>query len=924
MSDKIVGNYWYKFDFHTHTPASTDYRESIEPTPEDWLKSLMEKKIDCVAITDHNTGEWVDKVVRAYTNLDKSLSWFRTLHIFPGVEITLVNGANRIHMLAIFDPKTTSATITSALGGCEIFDGFGDPELTSTEKSFSDVVNIINKIGGIAIPAHVDGPKGLLENVTTSTPDILKTLSNIQTIQCINKDFPTSETLALNFQKELAKLAVVRGSDAHRLNELGQAYTWIKLSSLNIDSLRFSLQDFEFSVLNQTEDPNKKPFSYISSVRIKDMAHCGARGEPLKISLHPQFNSIIGGRGSGKSTVIESIRLSMARVDEVKKAKLSSIANEINSFQESVVKPTTSIEVHFTRNNTQYATKWLGDGSSTIEKMLSDGTWINDGSNIKDRFPINIYSQKQIYAFAANTEGLLGVIDRSDLVDIGTWKQQYSSIVNNYKQASLSIQLNKESIDKENNLNSNLADLNTDIATFEEGGHASIFENYQKAAPIKRQIEQCANSETLEELLKQISELTPEKLNLAEDCTPFTSEHIDEVKQAHNCYLQEVTAIITEANVLETRLTSAKLLFKQSIDSSDWNNTASQFTNEHESVLATYGDLDTGEDNAFTPETYKEWLTQRDKIIQELTEISDLKVTQGTLKQQRETFLTEIFQAREDLQQRRQRFIDHTLSENPYVKMTVKPYVNKQTLEESFRKLLDTDKFSTAILDLESNQGLLYKMMQIDLSKDTTDIQVLAKQELDAIKQEISNLASGVDPSVDGVNGRFKTFIASKVESTPSFLDDLQLWAPEDFLDVRYARNMGQSSNPRFESISKGSAGQKSAAILAFLLSHGDDPIIVDQPEDDLDNSLIYNLIVNQIHRNRVQRQIIMVTHNPNIVVNGDADMVNVLEFRGGQVNVKVDGGLTVPEVKAEVCEIMEGGQEAFAKRFKRISTFKE
>ena len=56
----ILGSQWYKFDFHTHTPASLDYREPSDISPQDWLKALMEKEIDCVAITDHNSGEYVD------------------------------------------------------------------------------------------------------------------------------------------------------------------------------------------------------------------------------------------------------------------------------------------------------------------------------------------------------------------------------------------------------------------------------------------------------------------------------------------------------------------------------------------------------------------------------------------------------------------------------------------------------------------------------------------------------------------------------------------------------------------------------------------------------------------------------------------------------------------------------------------------
>ncbi len=70
---------------------------------------------------------------------------------------------------------------------------------------------------------------------------------------------------------------------------------------------------------------------------------------------------------------------------------------------------------------------------------------------------------------------------------------------------------------------------------------------------------------------------------------------------------------------------------------------------------------------------------------------------------------------------------------------------------------------------------------------------------------------------------------------------------------------------------------------MAFLFSYGEEPIILDQPEDDLDNHRIYDLIVGQLRRIKQRRQVIVVTHNANIVVNGDAELVVTLAARGGE-----------------------------------------
>ena len=127
-------------------------------------------------------------------------------------------------------------------------------------------------------------------------------------------------------------------------------------------------------------------------------------------------------------------------------------------------------------------------------------------------------------------------------------------------------------------------------------------------------------------------------------------------------------------------------------------------------------------------------------------------------------------------------------------------------------------------------------------------------------------------------------------------------------------------SSENFDDLENGSAGQKAAAILAFLLSHGNEPLIIDQPEDDLDNTLIYNLIVQKIHENKNRRQIIVVTHNANIVVNGDSELISVLKFDKCQVQIEKQGGLDESSLRESICTIMEGGLQAFVKRYNRLA----
>ena len=160
---------------------------------------------------------------------------------------------------------------------------------------------------------------------------------------------------------------------------------------------------------------------------------------------------------------------------------------------------------------------------------------------------------------------------------------------------------------------------------------------------------------------------------------------------------------------------------------------------------------------------------------------------------------------------------------------------------------------------------------------------------------------------------RFASYIQSL---TPEQIDRIRCWFPDDSLDVKYSLKGGE----KFKPVDQGSPGQKTAALLAFILSYGNEPLVLDQPEDDLDNQLIYDLIVTQLRESKQKRQVLIVTHNANIVVNGDAENVIVLNIRSGQTRIVTQGGLQDKAIRDEICRVMEGGKEAFDRRYKRIN----
>ncbi len=114
------------------------------------------------------------------------------------------------------------------------------------------------------------------------------------------------------------------------------------------------------------------------------------------------------------------------------------------------------------------------------------------------------------------------------------------------------------------------------------------------------------------------------------------------------------------------------------------------------------------------------------------------------------------------------------------------------------------------------------------------------------------------------------------------------------------------------------STGQKCTSILPILLLDSENPLLVDQPEDNLDNGFIYGTIVDSIRKIKMRRQLIFVTHNPNVPVLGDAEGVFVLASNGA--SSRVIGAGSVDDCKSHIVSLLEGGEDAFRMRGERYA----
>jgi histidinol phosphatase-like PHP family hydrolase len=508
------GSRWWKFDFHTHTPKSADadgWRRAIgtpdEVTPERWLLRFMAAGIDCVAITDHNSGAWVDQLKLAYAQMkEQNVEGFRELHLFPGVEVSVQGG---FHLLAILDTIATTSDIDTLLGSVDYAGTKGDSD-GETRKGPAEVIEAVLKVG-VAIPAHADGPKGLLE-VEPSTIKCRRNTSSVlqvmgaEGILAMEWCNPTAPTPAV-FNQQRPRWARILGSDSHSFQGSkvpGSHFTWIKMASPSLEGLRLALLDGNgVSVRRSDEghfDPWKAPEHFVSRIKISSARFMG-NGTPEELRLTPFYNALIGGRGTGKSTIVHALRLAYRRDDEVR--RLSAQAEPRRQFEqfraatkgrdgEGALRDGTEILVELMREGVPHQLRWRtdGQGGPVVEVKAADGRWQASSSQTisADRFPIRLFSQGQIAALAGdNRQALLEVIDEAAAA--APLHRALEENKRTYMAQRARLRELDGKLGARLEFERKLADLSRKLETFTQSHHADVLRAHQRATRQQREVD---------------------------------------------------------------------------------------------------------------------------------------------------------------------------------------------------------------------------------------------------------------------------------------------------------------------------------------------------------------------------------------------------------------------------------------------------
>lgn len=344
---------------------------------------------------------------------------FRELHLFPGVEISVQGG---FHLLAIFDPSASSQTISDLLAKVHYSGTRGDSDGVTREGAAKVVEHVIAE-GGLAIPAHVDGDKGLLQVEQGTRKCLMDTNTVRQVLQepgILALEWTAGSGSPPIVLEELKlRFASVVGSDCHSFKGSaipGSRFTWIKMAKPTMEGLRLALLDGQEVSVRRSDQSNgftpfKTPEHFMESIEIRDARYMGRGKTGVSLPLNPYFNALIGGRGTGKSTIVHALRLAYRREKELPPTseagqtfgKFNAIAKTKNDS--GGLLDDTVVRVQVLRSGAPYRLNWRKDDTENMVEewdMFSTDFRLSDSQIINEqRFPVRLLARGRLLPWLA-------------------------------------------------------------------------------------------------------------------------------------------------------------------------------------------------------------------------------------------------------------------------------------------------------------------------------------------------------------------------------------------------------------------------------------------------------------------------------------------------------------------------------------------
>lgn len=855
MDEIYRGSEWRKWDLHFHTPTSYDYQDK-SVTNQDIIDGLFANNISVVAVTDHHVIDIAR--IKELQQIGKE----KGITVLPGIEfLAELRDREPIHYIGIFSEDANLEVIWGQLENKTAL-----LQIKSENKKHNEVycvlkdtVELIKELGGI-VTIHAGSKTNSVENITNSLSHSIAQKTDIAKLVDfyeLGKPEDKQDYLNIVFPAIKKHIPMIIASDNHNIKKyVLKENCWIKADK-TFEGLKQVIYEPKERVRIQANKPQEKAgYQAIDNITISHTDF-----SPIKIHLNQNLNTIIGGRSTGKSIL------------------LGAVAKKLNSDK----------EVKF--ENDDY-TNYVNQIVSNLKVVWKDNVENNERN-------IEYFPQSYMHRLAKNINNDL---DRL-IEEIITQDEQKRNEIDNYD--SFSKNNNTDIVSKINKLFQTSSDFQKlKLSIKELGDEVGINSEKNKLTA------------TLEELRSKI-QISEEDLNTYKSLVQQYNENQNKINAIENQILKlnslKEKSVSNDSlefdfvNLIEPTKRAVSDIYKdlKTQFQKTWTTKISDLVLSLQQQSQQLNSLNAQivENPIYTKGVSVFNSNQQYKEIEEKLKIQTDKLFEiGNLKTQEKALIEQYAQIKEAIK------IDFREYYNKIVSIKEKLSLKSDKLEIKAKATLSISRYKE-ILNSSINQ-------QSYQGQEIVNKQITTYEDFFTAVFELFELLLTDKVTLKGGNNNIT--LSQKILST-------------NFFKISY--------DIIYEDIFKHmSEGKKAFVVLMLLLdfSNKDCPILIDQPEDDLDNRAIYNELVTYIKRKKKERQIIVVTHNPNIVVGADSELVIVSNQHGVNSPNKKDfkfdyvhGSLEMTKekdnaiketlfsqgIRQHVCEILEGGFEAFKQR---------
>lgn len=856
------GSTWLRADFHLHTKADKEFSYEGEENSfvTAYVDGLKKAEIGLGIVTNHNKFNMDEfKALRKKARKEG-------IGLLPGAELSVNDGANGVHTLIVFSDEWIedgqdyiNQLLANAFTGkiraqYEQENGRTNDNLLETLKKLETYNRDF-----FVVFAHVEAPSGLWAELEGGR---LKELSEHPLIkkyclgfQKVRTDYKQDAKCRKKVQQWWAKYpAELEGSDPKKLEDIGRGQKcYLKLGDFTFDAVKFALTDFSFRV---AKEELQVGHSHVNAVRFE-----GGLLNGIRVPFSPHMNCLIGIQGSGKSSVLESLRYALnipfgekAQDKDYKEALLPHV---LKSGGKVIVEATD-------RHGTQYEVQriWGHQPDVYVDGTLRPGVAVRETVVCKPLY----FGQKDLSAAGKGfgqdiVEKLVG----ESLKDV---REKISAVTQELESATDSLLAVQSDADTLSEREGQLADVTFRLEQFDKHG---VKTKLEKQVEFKRDVAFC---DDVDEAADEWRSSLEGAIDAADESMNALS--IPESKangaffKKYEPKLEQLKETVTDAKaVVKSLETAQKALGKLHGELDEKvDGLKDEFAKTERDLVKALAEQGV---TSIQPDAY---VTLNEQKASLESDIADLKKKTSKESNRRDAVL-KIIARLNDAWLLEFKKMSVALGKINSAQNALKVEINFKGDKAAFREKMD-EVFKGSSIRKDSFQALA------DKYPDFADIY----KEL----EEASKLT----------RGKAETF---KELFRENLCDLLSFQVPNNF-DVTYHDKPLKSH----------SLGQRASAMMLFLLSQDDnDLLLIDQPEDDLDSQTVYEEVVKLVRKIKDKRQFIFATHNANFPVLGDCEIVASCAY--DEAIEVVAGSIDTKDSQGKIVRIMEGGKEAFERR---------